>query len=95
MLHQNVLNVCRGAFLELRRINSICNFLTTDAIKTLVCSLILSHIDYCNSILAGLPQYLLKKIQYVQNAATKMIFRAPTSDNVSSLLQKLHWLPTH
>ena len=34
-LHQHVLNVCRGAFLELRRIHSICNFLTTDAVKTL------------------------------------------------------------
>ena len=33
-LHQNVLNVCRGAFLELRFINSIRNFLTTDAVKT-------------------------------------------------------------
>ena len=34
--HQRVLNVCRGAFLELRHINSICNFLTTDAVKILV-----------------------------------------------------------
>ena len=33
-LHQHVLNVCRGAFLELRRINSIPNFLTTDSVKT-------------------------------------------------------------
>ena len=45
-LHQHVLNVCRGAFLELRRINSIRNFLTTDAVKTLVCSLVLSLVDY-------------------------------------------------
>ena len=56
--------------------NSIHNFLSTDVVKTLVCSLVLSRIDYCNSILAGLPQCLLKKIQYVQNAAAKMIFRA-------------------
>jgi len=34
-LHQHVLNVCRGAFLELWHINSIHNFLTTDAVKTL------------------------------------------------------------
>ena len=33
-IHQHVLNVCRGAFLELRCINSIRNFLTTDAVKT-------------------------------------------------------------
>ena len=72
---------------------SIPNFLTTGAVKTLICSLVLSCIDYCNSLLAGLPQCLLKKIQYVQNAATKMIFQAPKSDHVLPLLRKLHWLP--
>ena len=41
-LHQHVLNICRSPFLELRRINSIRNFLSTDAVKTLVCSLVLS-----------------------------------------------------
>ena len=44
-LHQHGLNVCRGTFLELRLINSIYNFLTTDIIKTFVCSLVLSSID--------------------------------------------------
>ena len=89
-LSHHILNVSRGAFLELRRIR---NFLTIDAIKTLVCSPVLPRIDYCNSLLAGLPQCLLKKIQYVQNAAAKIIFWAPKADHVSSLLQKLHWLP--
>ena len=82
-LHQHVLNVCRGTFLELQRINAIRHFLTTDAVKTLVCSLVLLHIGYCNSLFAGLPQCLLKKIQYVQNVTAKMIFRTPKSDHVS------------
>ena len=73
-LHQHVLDICRSAFLELHRINSIRNFLSADAVKTLLCSLVLSRIDYCNYLLADLPQCLLKKIQYVQNAAAKMIF---------------------
>ena len=36
-LHQHVMNVCRVAYLELRRINSIRNLLSIDAVKTLVC----------------------------------------------------------
>ena len=55
-LHQHVMNVCRVAYLELRRINSIRNLLSIDAVKTLVCSLVLSHLDNCNSLLIGLPQ---------------------------------------
>ena len=45
-LHQHVMNVCRVAYLELRRINSIRNRLSIDAVKTLVCSLVLSRIDF-------------------------------------------------
>ena len=73
--------------------NSICNFLIIDVVKTLVCSLVLSRFDYCNSLLTCLLQCLLKKIQYVQNAAAKMIVLVPKSDHVSLLLQKLQWLP--
>ena len=62
-LHQHVINVCRVAYLELRFINSIRNFLSVDAVKTLVGSLVLSRIDYCNSLLVGLPQYLIKRLQ--------------------------------
>ena len=64
-LHQHVMNVCRVAYLELNRINSIQNLLSIDAVKTLVCSLVLSRIDFCNSLLVGLPQYVTKCLQGV------------------------------
>ena len=70
-LHQHVMNVCRVAYLELRRINSIRNLLSVDAVQTLVCSLVLS-LDYCNSLLVGLPQYLIKRLQGFQNAAASI-----------------------
>ena len=62
-LHQHVMNVCRVAYIELRRIISIQNLLSVDAVKTLVCSHALSRLDYCNSLLVGLPQYLIKRLQ--------------------------------
>ena len=91
-LHQHVMNVCRVAYLELRRINSIRNILCVDAVKTLVCSLVLSRLDYCNSLLVGLPQYLIKRLQEIQNAAARSILRTPRSEHISPLLQNLHWL---
>ena len=94
-LHQHVMNVCRVAYLELRRINSIRNLLSVDAVKTLVCSLVLSHLDYCNFLLIGLPQYLIKRLQGVQNAAARSILRTPRSEHISPLLQNLHWLPVN
>ena len=93
-LHQHVMNVRRVAYLKLRRINSIRNVLSVDAVKTLVCSLVLSRLDYCNSLLVGLPRYL-KKLQGVQNVAARSILRTPKSEHISSLLQNLHWLPVN
>ena len=39
------MNICRVAYLELRRINSIRNLLSVDTVKTLVCSLVLSRLE--------------------------------------------------
>ena len=51
----HVMNVCRVAYLELRRIISIRNLLSVDDVKTLVCSLVLSHLAYCKFLLVVLP----------------------------------------
>ena len=56
-------------------------------------SLVISKMDYCNSLLAGIPQYLLDKLQRVQNCAAKVCLRKRKSDHVTPLLKALHWLP--
>ena len=43
------------AYLEIRRIGSIRQYLSVEATKTLVFSLVLSRLDYCNALLAGSP----------------------------------------
>ena len=91
-LHQHAINICRAAYLELRRISSIRKYLSADATKTLVCSFVLSRLDYCNSIMSGSSQYLLQKLQKVQNTAARIIFRVPRSEHTSPLLCTLHWL---
>ena len=84
-LHQHVINVCRVAYLERRRINSIRNLLSTDAVKCLFTCVV--RIDYCNSLLVGFHQCLIKRLQGVQNAAARSIFRTPRSEHISPLLQ--------
>ena len=57
----HVLNICRSAYTELRQIGSICHLLTAQVTQTLVCAFILSHLDYCNCVLAGCPQFLIDR----------------------------------
>ena len=54
--------LCKTAFLQIRHISTIRHYLPDDATQTLVVSLALSRIDYCNSLLAGLPQSLVGKL---------------------------------
>ena len=92
-LQQHVSNICRSAYLELRRISSVRHYLSADATKTLVCAFVLSRIDYCNSLLAGLPLYLLHKLQRIQNNAARLVLRCSKFEHVTPLLHSLHWLP--
>ena len=87
------MNTCRSAFLELRRISLIRKYLTVDAAKTIVCSLVLSRLDYCNSILSGSPKCLIQKLQRVQNTAARITLRMPRTEHTTPLLRMLHWLP--
>ena len=59
---QHVLSICRVAYLELRRISTIRQYLSVDATKTLICAFVLSRFDYCNSLLAGIPKYQLDRL---------------------------------
>ena len=52
---KQVSKICQSANLELRRISSVRHVLTVDAAKTLVTSLVLSRLEYCNSLLSGIP----------------------------------------
>ena len=61
--------LCHILFWQLRRIGKIRSFLSTDAANKLTVSLILSRLDYCNSLLAGIPDNKLNKLQRIQNHA--------------------------
>ena len=60
----------------------------------MVRSLALSHLDYCNSILAGLPKKSIKLMQCIQNIGAKMILnKKKTRDSATECIKELYWLP--
>ncbi len=58
-LAPHITNICKAANYHLYRISRIRKYLTPNATQTIIHSLISSRIDYCNSILYGLPKYQL------------------------------------
>ncbi|PFX34223.1 Ataxin-10 [Stylophora pistillata] len=89
--HNN--ETCRKATNAIRSIRCICKYLTNENLKLLVNALVISGLDYCNSILYGLPKRELNKVQRVQNTAARLITRSKQYDHIKPVLQKLHWLP--
>ena len=92
-LKEQVNKLCQLAYLEIRRIGSIRQYLSVEATRTLVYSLVLSRLDYCNGLLAGCSQVLLDKIQRVVSCSARLIYKAPKSAHITPLLFYLHWLP--
>ncbi len=92
-LKPHIAAICKSAFYQLRRISRIRRFLTLPAAKTLVHSFVSSRLDYCNSVLAGLPDSDIQKLQCVQNAAARLITHSKKYDHITPILVDLHWLP--
>ncbi|XP_063808220.1 uncharacterized protein LOC135007766, partial [Pseudophryne corroboree] len=78
---------------HLKNISRIRPFLTQDATKIIIHSLIISRLDYCNLLLTGLPDNHLSPLQSILNAAARLIFLTKRTTSTSPLLQALHWLP--
>ena len=92
-LEKHVNSVTSTAYYHLRNISKIRQALDIDSAKSLVQSLVISRLDFCNSILSKYPQRLTSKLQRVQNHAARVIFKKKKRDHMTPYLKELHWLP--
>ena len=81
---------CASAMLNLQRIKNIWKFLDRDSCTKLVVCLCLSHLDYSNSILYGLPKSVIQQMQNIQNYAAKLVVGRGKYFNNKEALAELH-----
>ena len=58
--------------------------------KLMLC---ITHLDYANAMLYGLPSSTRRKYQTIQNTYTKCVLNKNRYSSSSWALKKLHWLP--
>ena len=92
-MRQQINSVVKSCNIQLRILWSIRQFLDIESAKTLAISLVLSKLDYCNSLYYGLPNVLLNQLQRVQNSAARFVLNMRKSDHITEALKSLHWLP--
>ncbi len=78
---------------KFHNIRKIRPYLTEHAAQLLVQALVMSRLDYCNALLAGLPSNTIKPLQMIQNAEARLVFNKPKRAHVTPLFVSLHWLP--
>ena len=81
----------RSCYAALRQIRIVRRCLPRHAPLTLIRALVVSEVDYCNSILTGLTGNQLDRLQSVLNAAARMVFSARKYDHITPLLRELLW----
>ena len=86
----NIKNIPMANFMCIKNIQHL---LTKEATESLVLSLCVSHLDYCNMMLYGLPDVTLSKFQRVQNMCAHLVLRRLKWESVKQCLATLHWLP--
>ena len=77
----------KSCYYQLRRISSARKYLSTEAAVKLVTSLILSHLDYCNSLPSGQPASSYHSRRCIQNCAARLILKIKGVKLTASLLR--------
>ena len=85
--------VCSSGFYYLHNLRRIRRYLSQDCLVTLIHAFVTSRLDYCNSLMYGLPQCQISKLQRVQNAAAHIAFDLSKFFHITPALRHLHWLP--
>ena len=86
-------SICRSASLALRNIGRVRKHLNQANTEHLVRAFITSRLDYCNSLLCGLPAKEINKLQRLQNSAARLVTKCKLREHITPILKELHWLP--
>ena len=92
-MDEHVKRICQTVYFHIRNVNSIRKILTTETAATIIHALITSRIDSGNSLLTGISEHLLRKLQLAQNAAARILTKTRKFEHITPVLKELHWLP--
>ena len=85
--------VASACFYHLRRLRQLRFILTRPMMQRLASAFILSQLEYCNTVLTGLPAITLAPLQRVMNAAVRIVAGFGWRDHVTPAMREPHWLP--
>ena len=92
-LKKHIVEKCRIAARNIHFIKQVRCYLTIQSTQQLVQSLVVSHLDYANSLYVRLPACTTEPLQRIQNMAAKLVLNLRKYDSSTEAIYRLHWLP--
>ncbi|MEO1006360.1 MAG: reverse transcriptase family protein [Cyanobacteria bacterium J06638_38] len=92
-MDEHVKGLVRSSYAAIRKIGRLREYLDKNSTEKLVHAFITSRLDYCNSMLYGIPDNLLCHLQRLQNTAARLVTRTRKHEHITPVLHSLHWLP--
>lgn len=94
-MKRQITSVTRSMYFHMRGIRHIRHYLDIETLKKAVMTLVISRLDYANSLLAGITNSGLHRLQVAQNCAARLVTSTPKTDHITPILYTLHWLPVY
>src|SRR6218665_4012562 len=92
---QHVSSTARTCLFHLQRIQQVKRCLDETCRRILVQTLVISRLDYCNSVPSALPSSTLQPLSSVLHTAARLIKDLSHRDHITPTLKQLHWLSIH
>ena len=90
---KQVTAICKSAYYHLHNIRRIRKYLNQETTKMIIHAFVTSKMDYCNSLLYGLPNSMIQRLQSIQNTAARLVTGTSKYSHITPILYHLHWLP--
>ena len=84
---------CQSMMAQFKNIADNRRYSEKQAAEKLIHAFVGSILDYCNSLLVGIPETSLAKLQRVQNITARILTGTRKYDHMTPVIYKLHWLP--
>ena len=91
-LEAHVATICRSSYFHIQNIRSLRPILNRDALISVFHPFISSRLDYCNSLLYGISDKSIQKLQCIQNIAARLVSGCKKFDHITPIIKDLHWL---
>ena len=82
--------ICSSCIYHIRDLRHIRRHLHLDSAKLLANAVVSSRLDYCNSILSGIAETDLTKLQHILNHLARVVTKSPPFTRSVPLVRSLH-----